>query len=498
MTLSRFCMIILAVGSLQTNAHATWWDDAKARWSPPNSGVTDLSTGSRDWGFHADFGAGSHAVPNVHYAPLRTNWEPPSIQAGCGGIRYNLGSFDVLASADVSEMVERIPEQALYYAIGLAMDALSPPAKNMIDYIQDKLNMFNLDSLNSCMAAQELVDTTVAAARRLGSQRQAEQTGDATHTPDRALSDDVIQTLVADLSGNWTFRVLDNTYSPSSMSNDEFYELLRLAHAFVGTWIVEIITDTSGGIDLGDFEMKQASIPRADITLNDIVNGFSDVPFMYCPSPPSRRNPGNPGGRRIDAAEQCLELQDDTMSWNSFADDIIQAYTEGSDSLIRVMRSPAQASHTLTSEQSRALNLIEPSLRRMIEDLVVGSGPNDSRLVEAFIVEAAEQVAIESAYTMMRNILQAMEVAVTETQFNMASRQADASQPESTERAESTNVEVLLQMLLRIRGIRNTLEAQHTDLTSDSNIADLIQRHQTILDRADRQRQFIVQNSRTR
>lgn len=492
MRFNKLAIACLLCTAPATMVHADWWEDAKERYTPPHSSVTDLSTSNQDWGVHVDGGVWRQAVPNVNYSPLQMNWEPPNVQAGCGGINLNLGSFDILASTDVSAFIEAVPQQALYYAIGLAMDALSPPAKNMMDYLQDKINTLNMDALNSCKVAQNLVDPVANSMREAGSQMLAEQRGDASHSDNRDLSPEIIESLRADNGGNWTFRILDNTYTTESVSNVEFEELLRLSFAIIGTTIVELVEDTSG-TDEGDFEYVQRPIGHAHVSLRDFIYGFEGREVYYCESNPVRRGSGE--GNRAQSSEQCLTMTKETMNWKSLSDDIMEAYTTGPNSLIRVMRRADQDTYTPSATQQRVLGLMNPQIRSQIEDLIVGVGRNEIRVVEEFILKAADAIALETGYVMYRNILTTMDLAIDATLSSKAERPEDRSHSGEGQIAKKVNNDALEAIRVSVQNRLTALEADYRALAEEHNLLSLMGEQREILARAQRQRQFVVQNA---
>lgn len=487
--LAMACVLCTAPASM---VQADWWEDAKERYTPPHSAVTDISSSDKDWGVHIDGGVWRKTVPSVNYSPLQMNWEPPNVQAGCGGINLNLGSFDILASTDVSAFIEAVPQQALYYAIGLAMDALSPPAKNMMDYLQDKINTLNMDALNSCSVAQSLVDPVANTMREAGSQMLAERTGDASHTDNRALSPEIIESLRADNGGNWTFRILDNTYATGSVSDVEFEELLRLSFAMIGTTIVELV-ETTSGTDEGDFEYVQRPISHAHISLRDFIEGFEGKEVFYCDANPARRGTGT--ANRAQSSQQCLAMTKEPMNWPSLSDDIMEAYTAGPNSLIRVMRRADQASYTPSPAQQRVLGLMNPQIRSQIEDLIVGVGRNEVRVVERFILKAADAIALETGYTMYRNILTTMDIAIDATLSSKAERPEDRSHSGEGQIAKKVNNDALEAIRITVQNRLASLEADYNTLAEDHNLLSLMGEQREILARAQRQRQFVVQNT---
>ncbi|RME84469.1 MAG: hypothetical protein D6771_04475 [Zetaproteobacteria bacterium] len=95
-------------------------------------------------------------------APVRTvqllQVSPPSLRAGCGGIDLYLGGFSFINKQQFIQMLRNIGNNAAGYAFMLALQSISPQIYSTISDMQRILRKANEMSINSCQAAQALVD----------------------------------------------------------------------------------------------------------------------------------------------------------------------------------------------------------------------------------------------------------------------------------------------------------------------------------------------------
>lgn len=112
--------------------------------------------------------------PIVSTAGWQPQFQPPSIQAGCGGIDIQ-GGYLTLPSADAFVDVARaVAANAQGYAFKLALSAICDSCEDKMTQIQDLVARFGAESRNSCEIAQTFMDNTgisqgiTNAAERLG------------------------------------------------------------------------------------------------------------------------------------------------------------------------------------------------------------------------------------------------------------------------------------------------------------------------------------------
>ncbi|MFA0209825.1 conjugal transfer protein TraH [Vibrio artabrorum] len=94
-----------------------------------------------------------------------TNLEPmqitlPSVSAGCGGIDVFGGGFSFINAAQFKQFLQNVGRNAAPLALKLGIQTLTPQLASIQSEMQEWANKFNNMSLNSCEAAQSLVDVT--------------------------------------------------------------------------------------------------------------------------------------------------------------------------------------------------------------------------------------------------------------------------------------------------------------------------------------------------
>lgn len=83
--------------------------------------------------------------------------ELPSFSGGCSGIDTYLGSFSVISTEQLTQMMKNILSSGGAYAFDLALTTTVPQIKSVKDYIQKYVNEINNANINSCNTAEDLV-----------------------------------------------------------------------------------------------------------------------------------------------------------------------------------------------------------------------------------------------------------------------------------------------------------------------------------------------------
>ncbi len=98
-------------------------------------------------------------APGKNY-PL-VNTQLPSLKAGCGGIDLFGGSFSFINKQQFVALLQNIGANAIGYAFKLALQSISPDIDKLLTELQDQINKINAMNINSCEAAQSLVNGVV-------------------------------------------------------------------------------------------------------------------------------------------------------------------------------------------------------------------------------------------------------------------------------------------------------------------------------------------------
>lgn len=83
----------------------------------------------------------------------------PSMRAGCGGIDIFSGGFSFINADQLVANLKAIASNAGGYVFLLALKMLSPTIANQLETLQDWTQKMNAMNINSCEAAQSLVDS---------------------------------------------------------------------------------------------------------------------------------------------------------------------------------------------------------------------------------------------------------------------------------------------------------------------------------------------------
>jgi conjugative transfer pilus assembly protein TraH len=85
----------------------------------------------------------------------------PSLRAGCGGIDLYGGAFSFINKQQFIALLQNIGSNAMGYAFKLALQSISPDIDKLLTELQDQINKINAMNINSCEAAQALVNGVV-------------------------------------------------------------------------------------------------------------------------------------------------------------------------------------------------------------------------------------------------------------------------------------------------------------------------------------------------
>ncbi len=100
-------------------------------------------------------GGGVH-VRNKVFNRKPVTITPPSYSAGCGGIDLHMGSASLIKQEELVDAMKGIVSGATSYAFLLAMESVSPSAKNVMADLQKLATELNQIQINSCEVGQQL------------------------------------------------------------------------------------------------------------------------------------------------------------------------------------------------------------------------------------------------------------------------------------------------------------------------------------------------------
>lgn len=83
---------------------------------------------------------------------------PPNLKVGCGGIDIFAGSFSFINADQLVNLFQNIGNNAKGAIFSLAIKQISPQLGGVMDYIQDVAQKMNALNVNSCQAAEGIVN----------------------------------------------------------------------------------------------------------------------------------------------------------------------------------------------------------------------------------------------------------------------------------------------------------------------------------------------------
>jgi len=76
--------------------------------------------------------------------------DPPSFDAGCGGINAYFGGFGYINSAQFETLIKNIGSSAASYAMMLTMKSISPQIADLLENLEAMARFMNSQNINSC------------------------------------------------------------------------------------------------------------------------------------------------------------------------------------------------------------------------------------------------------------------------------------------------------------------------------------------------------------
>ena len=99
---------------------------------------------------------GGYATGGSIYARTPTtdlqllSFDPPSFDAGCGGININFGGFGYIKGKQLEEMIKNIGSNALSYGVMLTIKSISPQIADLLENLEAMARFMNSQNINSC------------------------------------------------------------------------------------------------------------------------------------------------------------------------------------------------------------------------------------------------------------------------------------------------------------------------------------------------------------
>lgn len=215
--------------------------------------------------------------------------QPPSFAAGCGGIDFFGGSFSFINAEQFVQLGRTIASNAQGYAFHLALEAMAPAVRQIIQTLQDVVDMMNKHLGDSCQLAKGLVNDVASAfdgkERQEASLKKSLKDGFDTifqsmKTNMEGNTENMTPDTKEEFVGNITWKAMKES-SVSSWST------------FGGTDLMEIMMTLTGAIILMEDEPDEDNISKSqpkiivqgyggELTLTDFMYGTNDARKLKC------------------------------------------------------------------------------------------------------------------------------------------------------------------------------------------------------------------------
>lgn len=158
--LSRLAVSAVALFVMSSVAPLQASVDSELKKAFDDAGVAANITGPTAFQGQA---AGYYSLGNIYTRFPQRNIQPatitlPSIKAGCGGIDIFSGGFSFISADQFIALAKAVANNAIGYAFDLALTVIDPQIATTMQKIRDLANRVNEFNINSCEAAQKLVD----------------------------------------------------------------------------------------------------------------------------------------------------------------------------------------------------------------------------------------------------------------------------------------------------------------------------------------------------
>lgn len=375
---------------------------------------------------------------------------PPSWKGSCGGVDMHLGSFSFINSEQMVQLLRSVAANAQGYVFQLALDNVFPQGAKWIENFQKKIQALNRAMLNSCEAAQGVVNDTISA---MGFSSEVKGMTEASAT---GMVDDFFSGF-SESSGKPTVKLLEEVDAPrrkEMLGNVVWKELRR--HG-VQSWfhggdvqLLEAIMSISGTIIVGEAtdegETPITTIAGNKLTLADLIDGGT-VQMYDC------------GG---DTTECKMDSGSTTTSVNikGFGQHI-QDMLLGNASSPGIIGKMSVNTGALTNEEEAFMANLPGSAATFLRNLVIAN-PSTARL---FAEESSKALALNITYSIASEMLRAAEQAIGSSNNDWAAK-AVTSLHESSARLSQEYT-----MLANEYGTMNDLVRDYSALIENTRVA---------------------------
>lgn len=149
--LKIFAAALLSLSSM--NASAGIMADLNSMFMSNSTAPTTITTQDR-----VGYFGGSFTMRTPVKSANIVSFDPPRLDAGCGGVDLYLGSFTFISSQQLVALFRQVAANAVGLAFKAAIDAISPSLGKLMTEFQTLLQNLNNLAKNTCSLAHVIVD----------------------------------------------------------------------------------------------------------------------------------------------------------------------------------------------------------------------------------------------------------------------------------------------------------------------------------------------------
>ena len=376
-----------------------------------------------------DIGGGGFSLRITQGGSINpVGFQPPGIDAGCGGLDFTMGSLQFMDKKELRQLAREIPQMAAGYAIQLGLQAMCPTCSEMIAKIKDRIQKYSQMLGNACRLAQKAVDSATGLDEAA---EEARKEGDG-YVMDKADTDMVAgwfdwssgekqpeggssnpddKESLKENFGNLTWNAMIHDTGPVSgpfgdLQNPDTYREFLMS--LLGVY--QIMHHDDLGIGEGNLEKTQAISFKPSIDYSDIIEGApgekGKLPILTCDGLPMRYSEGGTGSGLACVMENREEqLKKVEMDFIPLRGLVKKALLDPNDGIItRLWKNKtigAQGSFTAVQK-----HLLDTRVGGMIANLVRNRGPEATRgLAQGYVGLVADQIA----WAMIKDGLEVLE-----------------------------------------------------------------------------------------
>lgn len=321
----------------------------------------------------------------------------PSLKAGCGGIDLYGGAFSFINKQQFIALLQNIGANAVGYAFKLALQSISPDIDKLLTELQDQINKINAMNINSCEAAQALVNGLVGeydSSVQSGCANISQYLGSVSDRAEARLScasnaPSVVRTAATSsdpnlrnatfAQGNVTWNAL--TQVGGGISRQEKELLMSL----IGTVVVQPPSDSGAGAVPRSISPTLTGLRDLLLGRADAGNGLVQVEVYVC-----------------DETQSCLNPTRQTVAVRPFTQLVAERLRRLSDNI--ATRSPQTAAD---------IGFINQTTEPVYKLLAVANAVPGSGTAETLIETYKDVIALDYAETFLSRALSQAQGALT-------------------------------------------------------------------------------------